>query len=48
MVSLYTAPPPGSVVVCRDEMGPESAKRFAGDRLVQLGQDDPQRPRRAR
>jgi transposase len=27
---LYTDPPPGSVVVCLDEMGPESAKSFPG------------------
>jgi hypothetical protein len=27
-------PPPGSVVVCRDEMGPESAKSFPGRELV--------------
>ena len=25
---LYTTPPQGSVVVCLDEMGPESAKSF--------------------
>jgi hypothetical protein len=31
---LYTAPPEGSVVVCLDEMGPESAKSFPGQRLV--------------
>jgi transposase len=35
-VSLYTAPPVGSVVVCLDEMGPESAKSFPGQRLVRL------------
>jgi transposase len=33
-VTLYTAPPTGSVVVCLDEMGPESAKSFPGPRLV--------------
>ncbi|HKO93881.1 MAG TPA: IS630 family transposase [Polyangiaceae bacterium] len=33
--SLYTAPPPGSVVVCLDEMGPESAKTFPGQTLVE-------------
>lgn len=33
-MSLYTAPPPDSVVVCLDEMGPESAKSFPGARLV--------------
>jgi transposase len=31
---LYTAPPEGSVVVCLDEMGPESAKSFPGQQLV--------------
>jgi hypothetical protein len=33
-VRLYTAPPPGSVVVCLDEMGPESAKSFPGHQPV--------------
>ena len=33
-MTLYTAAPAGSVVVCLDEMGPESAKSFAGARLV--------------
>ena len=32
--ALYTAPPQGSVVVCLDEMGPESAKTYAGQALV--------------
>jgi hypothetical protein len=32
--TLYTAPPEGSVVVCLDEMGPESAKSFPGQKLV--------------
>jgi transposase len=31
---LYTKPPEGSVVVCLDEMGPESAKSFPGRQLV--------------
>jgi transposase len=31
---LYTAPPEGSVVVCLDEMGPESAKSFPGRQPV--------------
>jgi hypothetical protein len=31
---LYTEPPAGSVVTCLDELGPESAKTFAGQRLV--------------
>ena len=29
---LYTSPPEGSVVVCLDEMGPEAAKSFPGQR----------------
>ncbi len=33
-MSLYTQPPPGSVVVCLDEMGPESAKSFPGQQSV--------------
>jgi transposase len=33
-VTLYTAPPTESMVVCLDEMGPESAKSFPGSRLV--------------
>jgi hypothetical protein len=32
--TLYTQPPEGSVVVCLDEMGPESAKSFPGQQLV--------------
>jgi transposase len=32
--TLYTTPPPGSAVVCLDEMGPESAKSFPGQQLV--------------
>jgi hypothetical protein len=34
IVTLYTAPPADSVVIGLDEMGPESAKRFPGTRLV--------------
>ena len=34
-MTLYTTPPATSVVVCLDEMGPESAKSFPGMRLVQ-------------
>lgn len=37
-MTLYTAPPPGSVVVCLDEMGPESAKSFPGQRVVLAGE----------
>jgi transposase len=33
---LYTAPPPHSVVVCLDEMGPEGAKSFPGQELVSV------------
>jgi hypothetical protein len=33
-VTLYTAPPAGSLVVCLDEMGPEAAKSFPGARVV--------------
>ena len=32
--TLYTRPSTGSVVVCLDEMGPESAKSFPGQQLV--------------
>jgi hypothetical protein len=34
---LYTTPPPGSVVVCLDEMGPESANSFPRQQLVHAG-----------
>jgi DDE superfamily endonuclease len=44
-VTLYTAPPEGSVVVCLDEMGPESAKSFPGPRLVAGDPDGRRRPR---
>ena len=33
--ALYTAPPAGSVVVCLDEMGPESAKSFPGQAVIE-------------
>ncbi len=33
-MTLYTAPPADSIVVCLDEMGPESAKSFPGRRVV--------------
>jgi transposase len=33
-VTLYTTPPAESIVICLDEMGPESAKSFPGQRLV--------------
>jgi hypothetical protein len=31
---LYTAPPEGSLVVCLDEMGPQSARSYPGRRVV--------------
>ena len=31
---LYTAPPAGSAVVCLDEMGPQSARSYPGQRVV--------------
>jgi len=31
---LYTAPPRGAAVVCLDEMGPESAKSFPGQEVI--------------
>ena len=31
---LYTAPPEGGLVVCLDEMGPQSAKSYPGRRVV--------------
>ena len=34
IVTLYTTPPPASVTVCLDQMGPESAKSFPGQQLV--------------
>ena len=34
MEQLYTATPAGSVVVCLDEMGPQAAKSYPGQRLV--------------
>lgn len=45
-MTLYTAPPAASVVLCLDEMGPVAAKSYPGARLVRAtAQDaDPQRP----
>lgn len=34
IAALYTTPPEGSVVVCLDEMGPESAKSFRGQQPI--------------
>ena len=31
---LYTAPPEGGIVVCLDEMGPQSARSYPGRRVV--------------
>jgi len=45
IVNLYTTPPQDSVVVCLDEMGPESAKSFRGPRLVAGDPSGPRRPR---
>jgi transposase len=45
IVSLYTAPPAGSLVICLDEMGPESAQSIPGPRLVATAADGPQRAR---
>ncbi|MDQ4078981.1 MAG: transposase [Chloroflexota bacterium] len=39
IVTLYTEPPPGSVVVCLDQLGPESAKSFPGQQVVSLHDD---------
>lgn len=35
---LYTQPPPNSWVICLDEMGPESAKSYRGQRSVKTPQ----------
>lgn len=45
---LYTAPPEGSVVLCLDEMGPESAKSFAGRELARATRGDDRPAGRAR
>jgi hypothetical protein len=44
-VTLYTAPPEGSVVICLDELGPEGAKSFPGSRLVRADPTGARRPR---
>lgn len=44
-MTLYTAPPPESLVICLDEMGPESAKSFSGQRLVAVDPSGVARPR---
>jgi transposase len=40
IATLYTTPPEGSVVVCLDEMGPESAKSFRGRQPIRTGPRD--------
>lgn len=44
-MTLYTAPPPDSLVVCLDAMGPESAKSFRGQRVVRGEAEGGQRSR---
>src|SRR5260370_19833975 len=45
MEQLYTAAPTGSVVVCLDEMGPEAAKSWPGQRgLLTAPSEQPRRP----
>jgi transposase len=46
---LYTAPPEGSAVVCLDEMGPQSARSYPGQRVVHAepGRGDDGTPRPA-
>lgn len=45
IVALYTAPPAGSVVICLDQLGPESAKTFKGTHIVSPPRDEEQRRR---
>lgn len=40
IVALYTEPPPDSVVVCLDELGPEAAKSFPGQAVVRPAPED--------
>ena len=40
---LYTAPPEGGVVVCLDEMGPQSARSYPGRRVVKPAPPQAQR-----
>jgi transposase len=42
---LYTAPPEGSVAVCLDEMGPQSARSYPGRRVVKPAGPKAQRAR---
>ncbi|MBC7976735.1 MAG: IS630 family transposase [Myxococcales bacterium] len=48
MEQLYTAPPANSVVLTLDEMGPESAKSFAGRELVRAAPAEHHPAERAR
>jgi len=48
IAQLYTAPPNGSIVVCLDEMGPESAKSFGGRELVRAAPAEGHPAERAR
>lgn len=43
---LYTAPPAGSVVVCLDEMGPQSARSYPGQQPVRTEPKDSDGERR--
>src|SRR3954467_14103595 len=43
---LYTAPPEGGVVVCLDEMGPQSARSYPGRRVVKPAGTKAQRAKR--
>lgn len=45
IVALYEQPPAGSVVICLDEMGPESAKSHPGRQVIRSA---PHRDRRVR
>ena len=42
---LYNAAPAGSVVVCLDEMGPQAAKSYPGQRLVKPAGPEAERAR---
>ena len=42
---LYTAAPAGSVVICLDEMGPQAAKSYPGQRLVKPAGPEAERAR---
>ena len=42
--TLYTQPPPDGLVVCLDEMGPESAKSFQGQQVLLVEPGTPSEP----